>query len=307
MIFAYRQAGEDTGRLLKEALIEFSPELHRFAGYEQLTTLASKKTLDMILICSGGDLNQDLALVRKIKSIPVLAFIPLVLQYLDHNEEGVSESLASPVDDVISGSLTNGNAAARLRLAVSRSRRDISVNPSSHLPGPTTIEKVLSEQIVEGKRFAVCYADLDDFKAYNDYYGYFSGDRVIKMTSQVIRDAVYRHQKNGFVGHIGGDDFIFVIDSTKVKPVCSEIVKEFDKLIKDVYEPRDLKNGFIISKSRRGTPETYPIMTLSIAVVINKDGMFKHVGEISHMIADLKTYAKTLPGSNYVIERRRKY
>jgi len=307
MICAYKQAGEDTGRLLKEVLVDFSPELHRFAGYEQLTTLASKKALDLVLISSGGDLTQDLALVRKIKSVPVLSFIPLVLQHLNHDDGYVRESLASPVDDVIAGSLADGIAAARLRLAVSRSHRDISVNPSSRLPGPTTIEKVLSEQIVEGKRFAVCYADLDDFKAYNDYYGYFSGDRVIKMASQVIRDAVYRYQKNGFVGHIGGDDFIFVIDSTKVKPVCSEVIKEFDRLIKDVYEPRDLKNGFIISKSRRGTAETYPIMTLSIAVVINKDGMFKHVGEISHMIADLKTYAKTLPGSNYVIERRRKY
>ena len=307
MICAYTSAGEDTGRLLKTILAEFHPELHRFTDFEQLTTLAAGRFLDFIFIASSGGVGHELSLVAKIQGVPVLAFIPQILQLVHATPQELEQVLSAPVDEVLEGPLTDARIAARLRMAVARSTRDININPSSHLPGPATIEKVISRQIAEQRRFAVCYADLDDFKAYNDYYGYFSGDKVIKMASEIIRNVVYRHQRTGFVGHIGGDDFIFVIDAAKVKPICSEILHEFDTRAPEMYEPRDRKNGFIISKNRRGAPETYPIMTLSIAVVVNKDGMFAHVGEISHMIADLKTYAKTLPGSNFVIERRQKY
>jgi diguanylate cyclase (GGDEF)-like protein len=296
-----------TGRLLKSVLTEFNPELHRFGNFDQLTTLASRKFLDLIYLPYAGRIEDELALVKKIKNIPVLAFIPLVMQHPGPSAEDVRRLIGSMADEILEGSLSDPIPAARLRMAVHRSFRDVNTNPSSRLPGPVMIEKVLRQKIDEGSKFAVCYADLDDFKAYNDYYGYFSGDKVIKMTSRVIRNIVYRHQPTGFVGHIAGDDFIFIIDAVQVKSVCSEILKEFDRRVPEMYEPRDLKNGFIITKNRRGSPETYPIMTLSIAVLINKDSMFSHVGEISHMIADLKNYTKTLPGSNYVIERRAKY
>lgn len=307
MICAYRQVDDHTDQLLKAALAEFKPELHRFGGFEQLITLASRKFLDLIYLPCVGGIEDDLTLVENIKSIPVLAFVPLVMQRHEPSAADLPRLLNSRVDDILEGSLADPIPTARLRMAITRSFRDVNINSSSRLPGPVMIENVLRQKIDNGSRFAVCYADLDDFKAYNDYYGYFSGDKVIKMTSRVIRDVVYRHEKTGFVGHIAGDDFIFIIDAAKVKPVCSEVLKQFDRQAPDMYEPRDLKNGFIITKNRRGSPETFPIMSLSIAVVINKDGMFNHVGEISHMIADLKNYTKTLPGSNYVIERRKKY
>ncbi len=307
MICAYKQSSKNTGRVLKRALAEYKPEMHRFGTFGQLTGIAASKTLEMIFLGGMGALDSELALVKKIRSIPLLTYIPLILQHPGPTNGDLDRALASPVDEVLVGPLSDPTVFARLSLAVRRCSRDISVNPSSWLPGPSAIEEVISEQIKKQSRFAVCYADLDDFKAYNDYYGYFSGDKVIKMAAQVIRDVVYENQRSGFVGHIGGDDFIFVIDATKVKTVCNEVIRRFNQRIPAMYEPRDLKNGFIISRSRRGSRETYPIMSISIAVVINKNKMFKHVGEISHMIADLKSYAKSLPGSNYVIERRQKY
>jgi len=307
MICAYRQENERTSRLITAALVEFDPELYCFDTFDQLTTLASQKFLDLIFLPCPGMPDNELALIKKIKDIPVLAFIPLVMQRANPTPEELRRLIDADVDDILEGDLEEPISVARLRMIVTRSFRDININPSSRLPGPVMIEKILRKNIEEGGNFAVCYADLDDFKAYNDYYGYFSGDKVIKMTSQVIRNIVYSQQKTGFVGHIAGDDFIFIIDAAQVPSICSKVLKEFDRRIPQMYEPRDLKNGFIISKNRRGSPETYPLMTLSIAVVINKDRMFNHVGEISHMIADLKNYAKTLPGSNYVIERRAKY
>jgi len=307
MICAVRPTDEHSIITMREILQEFRPEFHRFGTFEQLVTLAARQQVDLVHISCMDNVDGDVPLLRQIRSLPLLSFIPLFVQHPHPSAELIQELLDTRVDEILIGPLTDPPVAARMRVAVERTFRDINVNPSSHLPGPSMIERVLRQSISDGKRFAVCYADLDDFKAYNDYYGYFSGDHVIKMTAQIIRDVVYRHEPSGFVGHIAGDDFIFVIDSAKVKMICKQILKEFDRRVPEVYEPRDLKNGFIISKNRRGAPETYPIMSLSIAVVINKDGMFQHVGEISHMIADLKHYAKSLPGSNYVIERRQKY
>jgi GGDEF domain-containing protein len=307
MICAFRQVDDRTGRLIKAALAEFGPELHRFGNFDQLTLLAAQKYLDLIFMPCTGALGDEIALIKKIKTIPVLAFIPLVVQRLHPAAEDLRSLIDAGVDEIIENDLEEPVTNARLRMVVGRSFRDVNMNPSSRLPGPVMIEKIMRRNIEEGGQFAVCYADLDDFKAYNDYYGYFSGDKVIKMTSQVIRNVVYGIQKTAFVGHIAGDDFIFIIDAAQVKTICSKVLREFDRRVPEMYEPRDLKNGFIISKNRRGSPETYSLMSLSIAVVINKDRMFDHVGEISHMIADLKNYAKTLPGSNYVVERRKKY
>ncbi len=127
------------------------------------------------------------------------------------------------------------------------------------------------------------------------------------MTSEIIRDVVYTSTPQSFVGHIGGDDFVFIIPSEKIDQICGKIIEIFDRMIARRYKKEDLTRGYIVTENRRGKKESFPIMTLSIAVLINQDRMFRHQGEISHMIADLKKYTKTLPGSNYFVERRKKY
>jgi GGDEF domain-containing protein len=294
-------------RALRAALEEFHPQLVPFSNRRELGELALKTLLDLVVIPIQKKNAKHIDLAIAAKAIPALAAVPVVVLYPNPNPETVVRLLDSVVDDLIIGQVDEPAAAARLRLIVRRSRRDLDVNPSSRLPGPTTIERVLAPKIAANETFAVCYADLDDFKAYNDYYGYFYGDKVIKMCTRVIRETVFEHQPDGFVGHIGGDDFVFLINPKKVRMVCRAILKRFDAEIPLCYEPRDRRNGYIISRDRRGIAQTYPLMSLSIAVAINKDGKFSHVGEISHMVADLKNYVKTLPGSNYMIERRAKY
>jgi diguanylate cyclase (GGDEF)-like protein len=181
------------------------------------------------------------------------------------------------------------------------------MNPSTRLPGTVLIERAITQRVKKGEEFAACYVDLDNFKAYNDHYGYVYADSMILMTSKIIREIVYGEIKNGFVGHIGGDDFIFIIPIRKVKQICSKIIEIFDRMVVSKYEEEDLMHGYIITKNRKGEKEKFPIMTISIAVVVNKKRMFSHIGQISRMITDLKNYAKSLPGSNYVIERRKRY
>lgn len=299
--------GGEWGQALEEALSGYRAVLYPFESFQDLVTIARDNILDAVVIPCNASIHRELALGKRAKAVPALMVVPVILWHPDPSPETADRILNSNIDELVTGLPEDPVARARLRLAIRRSHRDLDVNPSSRLPGPMSIEAVLRDKIAREEHFAVCYADLDDFKAYNDYYGYFYGDRVIKLTARVVREAVFEHQVDGFVGHIGGDDFVFVVHPSKVERICKAVIARFDSEIGDCYDPRDRRNGYIISTNRRSVPESYPLMGLSIAVVINHGNTFQHVGEISHMVADLKKYAKTLPGSNYVIERRSKY
>jgi len=155
------------------------------------------------------------------------------------------------------------------------------------------------------ERFAVCYADLDHFKEYNDRYSYYDGDRVIYLLSRILHDVVRGMiGKHGFVGHIGGDDFIFVLPIDSVGAVCSEILDVFDTLIPLQYNDQDRRAGYFFGKDRRGQLHRVPLMTLSIGIVTNRHRRFAHPAQVSELATEMKSYAKTLPGSVFVVDRR---
>lgn len=184
---------------------------------------------------------------------------------------------------------------------------NIDASPLTRLPGNIVIEQVLNSRVKDGNPFAVCYVDLDNMKSYNDVYGYIKGSDVIKMTGDIILDVVRRHsEKNAFVGHIGGDDFIMVLNQENVPVVCEEIIKEFAKGITAHYSPEDLARGGIESIDRYGVPRSFPVMTVSIAVVVCQEGEYESAVDIAQTTAEIKDYVKGMPGSNYMINRRRK-
>jgi GGDEF domain-containing protein len=178
------------------------------------------------------------------------------------------------------------------------------VHPTTRLPGTVQIERDLMERMGKDEIFAVCYADLDHFKEFNDRYGYNSGDRVILLVSRMLRDLVRGLAPGGFVGHIGGDDFIFNVPMEYLEQCCDEIVQLFDELIPYQYTEEDRKAGYFLGKDRRGSIHRIPLMTLSIGVVTNQFLGFSHTAQISELAAEMKSYAKSLPGSVYVVDRR---
>jgi GGDEF domain-containing protein len=295
------------GRVLEDKKIS----MHRFNTIEELLTLAQRFSLDLIYMGSARPdkepMTRILDMARRIKSHTYLAIIPTVLFQPAPEDNTLTAAYENGVEEFFSEAIPSHIAKVKTAMLIGRAFRDLSVNPSSRLPGPAIIEKEIERQIELTQEFAVCYADLDNFKAFNDYYGYYFGDRVIKMTARIIKDVVFDLCREGFVGHIGGDDFIFIIPSDKVPSICENIIRTYDAMIQYRYHNDDRKRGTIVTQNRRGEMETFGIMTLSIAVVINKGKMFGHVGEMSHMLADLKKYAKSLKGSTYVIERRKKY
>ncbi len=304
---ALYQNGVDVKRRLSQVLKKRAVRFFPFSDLTQLENVIQKNILDLVVIAGKGSFTKELSITRTIKKHPILSLAPLVMYHPQPKLKVILSGLGYGADEFFHSRWNRKLVSSKLKMIIARSGRDLGVNPTTRLPGTSIIERDISRRIKKGEQFAACYADLDNFKAYNDHYGYHYGDSLIKMTSEIIRDVVYSSSKDGFVGHIGGDDFVFVIPPEKVHGICDRILKIFDRMIIRKYKKEDVLRGYIVTTNRRGKREAFPIMTLSIAVIVNQKRMFRHLGEISHMIADLKCYTKTLPGSNYVIERRKKY
>ena len=280
---------------------------HYFQTFDDLVTICQRFQIAAVMLGTDGKSYEEIDLARSVKANSFLSMIPVILFHRDPPANLVVAAYESGVDDFIHGDWMDKLMEVRIKRVIERSHRDISINPSTHLPGPATIEKEIQRQIEMGSEFAVCYADLDNFKAYNDHYGYMYGDKVIKLTGRIIRDVVFESCREGFVGHIAGDDFIFVVPRDLMEQTCSWVIKTFDSIIPVKYAPEDLMRGFIYTTNRRGQLEKFPLLSISIAVVINENQQFTHMAEMSKMLADLKKATKQLDGSNYMVERRVKY
>uniref|UniRef100_A0A831U1P9 diguanylate cyclase n=1 Tax=Geobacter metallireducens TaxID=28232 RepID=A0A831U1P9_GEOME len=184
----------------------------------------------------------------------------------------------------------------------------LDASPLTRLPGNIAIERVLNRRLQSGEPFAVCYADLDNFKAYNDRYGYIKASEVIKLTGELIHDTV-REVAGGdaFVGHVGGDDFVMVVAAERSAQLCEAVIARFDDFIRRHYSAEDLARGAIEGVDRYGVSRTFPLMSISVAVVISRKGEFSSAVEIAKAAADIKDLLKKTPGSNYLINRRRTF
>ncbi len=182
----------------------------------------------------------------------------------------------------------------------------LDASPLTRLPGNIAIERALLDRMRRGEKFALCYADLDYFKAYNDRYGYARGSGVIKGIAELIFQAKQKHARSGdFVGHIGGDDFVLITSPALVDTVCKNIISEFDRVIPEYYDSEDREKGYIEGTDRYGVKRRFPLLTISIAVVSDAQRNIQSPTEIAQVAAEIKDFVKTLPGSNYLFDRRR--
>jgi GGDEF domain-containing protein len=259
----------------------------------------------LLFIDGDNSGSEGLGLVRRLKSDAFTAIVPVTTLAAAHHPERVQAWFASGADEVITGVFAPAEQRSRLDAMLVRTERDVSVHPSTRLPGTTEIEREIRRRLESNQEFAVCYADLDHFKEFNDRYSYYEGDRVIYILSRVLHDVVKGLLgPRGFVGHIGGDDFIFIIPAGDISPVCSEILEVFDALIPLQYNDQDRRAGYFFGKDRRGQLHRVPLMTLSIGIVTNRHRRFAHPAQVSELATEMKSYAKTLPGSVFVVDRR---
>jgi GGDEF domain-containing protein len=180
------------------------------------------------------------------------------------------------------------------------------ISPLTGLPGNVQIQTEMKKRLLNKERFAIVYFDLDNFKAYNDVYGFSNGDEIIKFTARTITKHIHQLENgNSFIGHIGGDDFVAIIMPTDYDKLCQNIIAEFDKFAVDYYNDDDVERGYVEVANRRGIIEQFPLTTISIAVLEVDSKIYKNTLEIGEMASQIKHKAKTVLGSSYVINRRR--
>lgn len=181
------------------------------------------------------------------------------------------------------------------------------------LPGNRLIERTIERLVSDPeKKWAVLYIDIDNFKAYNDVYGFMKGNELIKATARIIEQTVAELAgdgaftgETGFVGHIGGDDFVVITTPDKAEPISREIIRRFDAEAPQYYSPEDRQRGYITTMNRRGQLVSYPIATLSIGIVSNQHRRFGNPLEVSKVASEVKRKAKEMPGSSYYVDLRR--
>jgi GGDEF domain-containing protein len=220
------------------------------------------------------------------------------------------EGLISPerlagysLDDFITHPINYPILFSRIALATQRIRRVLDNNPLTRLPGNTSIQIAIERAI--GKPLAVCYLDINNFKPFNDTYGFSRGDEVIRMVARISNNAVKEVCGSGFSGHIGGDDFVLIVPMENAEAVCKTIIGNFDLIVQDVFGEKEKDAGYYLAKNRNGKLEKIPLLGLAIAVVPTAGDHIKHPGMVSEIASDLKKHAKKSPNSAYVIDRRK--
>lgn len=180
----------------------------------------------------------------------------------------------------------------------------LDASPLTRLPGNIAIERSLNRRLREHATFVMCYMDLDNFKSYNDRYGYIKASELIKEAGRVIYEAVLRqNDPEAFVGHIGGDDYVAIVSADKAEAVCREIISDFDALIPGYYTDEDRAAGAINGIDRYGVPRVFPLVSISIAALACYPGDYATAAEIATAAAEVKDRVKIASGSNYVIIR----
>ncbi len=242
--------------------------------------------------------------ISNLKEDPIFSQLPVLALLNDRAE--LPGLLTVLVEDYIWKADLETELLTRTRLAILRSERIVEVNPLTRLPGNISINRQIEDRINRGNSFAFAYADIDFFKPFNDKYGFSRGDEVIKMAGRIVLNMVKNRQPQGsFVGHVGGDDFVFITDISGMEETAREIVGAFDDLIPTFYDHDDRDRGFIRSVDRQGKTRDFPVMGISIGITDTRCRKFSHYGELTETASEMKKQAKQTRGSSFAVDQRR--
>jgi diguanylate cyclase (GGDEF)-like protein len=215
------------------------------------------------------------------------------------------EGFSVGADDYIVKPFDTPELLARIRGVLRRAKEMRAQSPLTGLPGNVRIEDEIEGRVQAGDRFAILYADLDYFKAYNDHYGFMRGDQVIQYSARLIQEvALSFGSPDTFVGHVGGDDFVVVCAASEAEELAQRLVDRFDREAPELYDPEDRERGYIEVENRRGETQRFPILSLSIGVATTAKRSFKHFAEAVAVATEMKSFTKATPGSSWAADRR---
>ena len=263
-----------------------------------------KENPDLLILDYEMPKKTGFEVVKEIRSRTGYLHTPIIIFTAVTDKSTKLEGLGLDIDDYLTKPADEDEIVARVKLLLKRSRQKMDSNPLTHLPGNPSIQARIEREIATGKPFAVLYCDLNNFKSFNDKYGFEAGDRVLKATADIIVAAA-KQDPNSFVGHIGGDDFIVVSSFEKAEPIAKEIVAQIDKIAPTFYSPEDQAQGYMISTNRKGEVEKFPFLAMGIGVVHNTKKPLTSFAQVSNIGSELKCLAKQHEkGSFYMLDRR---
>ena len=257
--------------------------------------------LDLILPGISGE-----AVLAGIRSHPRTVNLPVVLVSTIDDAARHVELFELGADDFVQKPFVAQELVARVRVAIRRTKLLTDLNPLTSLPGNGAILREISRRLALGEHFAGLYVDLDNFKGFNDHYGFIRGDRVIERLADAIADSLAAApEAGGFVGHVGGDDFVVLVVPEAAKTVAAQVLSRFDSIVPELCDPEDVARGWIDTVDRARKAVRIPLVSASIGVVSNVSRSFSSVAEFSHAAAEMKHVAKSrLQGSAIAFDQR---
>ncbi len=256
---------------------------------------------DLIIIDISSRNSEADSIIRNIKGDSYFSTIP-VIGLLNGDQDDSFAWDERQVDDFVFIPVNYKELFCRIALSLHRIKRIFDNNPLTRLPGNTSIQRAVEQAL--GKPMAVCYIDINHFKPYNDVYGFSRGDEILRMLARIMFIAV-KESGGGFSGHIGGDDFVFIVPIEQAEPVCKTIIRNFGAIAADLFDEREKKNGYYMGVNRGGQEEKFPLLAIAIAVVPTGTPRLKHYGQVAESAAELKKLAKKSSESSYVVDRRK--
>lgn len=284
-------------------------------GGEQVLDQVDKGIPDLFLLDIMMPVMDGLEVCRRLKQDERVCRVPVVFITGKDETDDVVDGFNVGAADYVTKPVNKAELLARVRthvqlyhsmLELERLRQlALDANPLTGLPGNNSVVETITRAINEKRASSVIYCDLDNFKAYNDKYGFARGDQAIRYTSSVILEVVARRcPEDHFVGHIGGDDFTLVVPAERAQEVAEEIGVTFDEGVAALYDPEDRAEGGILSVNRQGEAQRFPLMTLSMGGVDLSVRHFDHYLEVANLCAEVKKFAKKIEGSKVYFDRR---
>ncbi|VAX37853.1 hypothetical protein MNBD_UNCLBAC01-1677 [hydrothermal vent metagenome] len=280
-------------------------EIFQANNGEEGLKIVQQKIPDLIICDYMMPIMNGREFCKALKKDILLQHIPVIMLTGKGEVHDRIGGIEAGVDDYMVKPFVPDELLARIKMILRRTVRSLDASPLTHLPGNTSIMEEFEHCINNEKTFAIGYADLDKFKAYNDVYGFEKGDEVIKEIARIlIKNVREMAGDNAFVGHIGGDDFVFIADNKIIDKICSQVTKDFDQKVPSFYNEQDQKSGHITAKDRQGNEQKFDFLAVSIGIVSNVTQSITHVAQIAEIGAELKKYAKSIDGSNFVRDKR---
>ena len=278
----------------------------KFIGVKTEQIDITLKNIPFLIIINEDSIDRDIiSLCKQIRTDEDNQITPIIVVSSNTNKYHKLEVLEQSIEYYIKKPVDTEYLYYTIKNLDRLLKMNRRISPLTGLPGNVQIHAELKKRITNGEEFSVLYLDLDNFKAYNDVYGFLKGDQIIEYTANVILKCIHQSfNENYFVGHIGGDDFIAIVPTLKVDNICQLIIANFDEGVTKFFTEEDLEKGYIEVANRKGIIEQFALTAISIGAVIADKDRFSNILEIGEVGAQVKHVAKSIIGSSYAVDRR---